>query len=108
MNQKLPIHDPKPFILPRESVPANLYNVPNGTASTTIIADRDPITGDILDFIEIELENAECTAENSMSLRRAPNRPELATRYFSYFSNVFFLPSKFEVLQKMLFNVSIK
>lgn len=80
LNQNLPIHDPKPFILPRKSNPASLYYAPCGTASTTLIADRDPITGKILEFIEVELENSECTAINSMSLRRAPIRPEQATR----------------------------
>lgn len=80
VNQKLPIHDPKPFILPRESNPTNLYYAPVGTANTTLVADRDPVTGRILEFVEVELEDAECTAKNSMSMRRAPVRPEQATR----------------------------
>lgn len=80
VNQKLPIHDPQPFILPRESNPTNLYYAPLGTASTTLVADRDPITGNILEFIEAKFEDAECTAKNSMSMRRAPVRPEQATR----------------------------
>lgn len=80
VNQKLPIHDPQPFILPRESNPINLYHAPLGTASTTLVADRDPITGEILEFIETGLGDAECTAKNSMSMRRAPVRPEQATR----------------------------
>lgn len=80
VDQKLPIHDPKPFILPRESNARNLYHAPLGTASTTLAADRDPITGHILEFIEVNLEDAECTAKNSMSMRRAPVRPEQATR----------------------------
>lgn len=80
LDQKLPIHDPKPFILPRESNPKNLYYAPAGIASTTLVADRDPITGKILDFIEVEVEDAESTARNSMSMHRAPIRPEQATR----------------------------
>lgn len=80
VDQKLPIHDPKPFILPRQSNATNLYYAPSGTASTTLVADRDPITGRILEFIEVELDDAECTAKNSMSMHRAPVRPEQATR----------------------------
>lgn len=80
LNQHLPIHDPKPFVLHRESIITNLYHAPSCAASTTLVADRDPITGKILDFIEVPIENAENTAQNSMSLRRAPIRPEQATR----------------------------
>lgn len=80
LNQHLPIHDPPPHILPRQSNPLNLFYAPNGTASTTLVADRDPVTGQILEFIESDLNEAECTAKNSMSMRRAPVRPELATR----------------------------
>lgn len=80
LNQDLPIHDPKPFILPRESKPINLYHVPIGSASTTLVADRDPMTREILDFIEIGLNDVERTAKNSMSMQRAPIQPEQATR----------------------------
>lgn len=80
VNQPLPIHDPKPFILPRESNPANLYYAPTGTASTTLVPERDFTTGRILDFIEVATDDGECTARNSMSMRRAPVRPEQATR----------------------------
>lgn len=98
LNQKLPIHDPQPFILPRESNPSNLYHAPLGTASTTLVPDRDPITGNILEFVEIELEDADCTAKNSMSMRRAPVRPEQATRgsatNFPFWPGGFDEPSK--------------
>lgn len=98
VNQKLPIHDPKPFILPRQSNPRNLYHAPLGTASTTLVAERDPITGKILEFIEVEVENAESTARNSMSMQRAPIRPEQATRgsaiNFPFWPGGFDEPSK--------------
>lgn len=76
----MPIHNPKPFLLPRESLITNLYHAPSCAASTTLVAYRDSISGKILDFIEVPAENAENTAQNSMSLRRAPIRPEQATR----------------------------
>lgn len=98
MNQQLPIHDPKPFIVNRVSNEKDLYYVPLGVANTTFVADRDPITGNILDFIEVAVEDAESTAKNSMSLRRAPIRPEQATRgsaiNFPFWPGGFDEPSK--------------
>lgn len=105
LNQKLPIHDPKPFILARESNPANLYFAPFGTASTTLVPDRDPVTGEILEFIEVELEDAECTANNSMSMRRAPVRPEQATRGSA--TNFPFWPGGFDEPAKQIESLSL-
>lgn len=98
VEQHLPIHEPQPFILPRPSDEQQLYYAPSCSASTTLVAERDPITGKILDFIEISVENAESTAQNSMSLRRAPIRPEQATRgsaiNFPFWPGGFDEPSK--------------
>lgn len=98
VEQQLPIHEPQPFILPRPSDEQKLYYAPSLSASTTLVAERDPITGQILDFIEISVENAESTAQNSMSLRRAPIRPEQATRgsaiNFPFWPGGFDEPSK--------------
>lgn len=105
LNQKLPIHDPKPFILPRESNAANLYYAPLGTANTTLVAERDPVTGQILEFIEVELEDAECTAKNSMSMRRAPVRPEQATRGSA--ANFPFWPGGFDEPAKQIESLSL-
>lgn len=80
LKQDLPIYDPKPIILPRESKPTNLYHASNGSGSTTLVADRDPTTHEIIDFIEVQLEDTERTATNSMSMLRAPIQPEQATR----------------------------
>lgn len=100
VDQKLPIHDPKPFILPRESKPASLYHAPLGSASTTLVADRNPITGQIDEYIEVEFEDGECTARNSMSMRRAPVRPEQATRGSAI--NVPFWPGGFDEPAKQI------
>lgn len=80
VDQQLPIHEPQPFILPRPSDERQLYYAPSCSASTTLVAERDPITGKILDFIEVSVKDAESTARNSMSMNRAPIRPEQATR----------------------------
>lgn len=57
-----------------------MYHVPRGAASTTLLPDRDPISGEILDFVEVSINDSEKTARNSMSLRRQPGPPENATR----------------------------
>lgn len=57
-----------------------LYFAPPCAASTTIVPERDLQTGAILDFVEAVIENCESNARNSMSLRRAPGPPELATK----------------------------
>lgn len=80
LHQDLPIHQPQLSILPHQADVTNLYHVPRGAASTTLLPDRDPISGDILDFIEVSISDSEKTARNSMSLRRQPGPPENATR----------------------------
>lgn len=98
VEQHLPIYEPQPFILKRPSDERKLYYAPLCSASTTLVAERDPITGKILDFIEMSVDDAESTAQNSMSLRRAPIRPEQATRgsaiNFPFWPGGFDEPSK--------------
>lgn len=79
-NQELPIHEGQISVLPHKSSITNLYYVPRGAASTTLVPNRDPISGEILDFIEVTLTDSEATSRNSMSLRRQPGPPERATR----------------------------
>lgn len=43
-------------------------------------AHRDPQTGLIIDYIETTVDDAESTATNSMSLKRAPGPPSTATK----------------------------
>lgn len=66
--------------MPREASVEHLYHVPLGTASSTLVPRRDPLTNLIVDYVEETIDNPECTATNSMSLRRAPGPPETATK----------------------------
>lgn len=45
-----------------------------------MVAHRDPQTGLIIDYVETAVNDAECTATNSMSLTRAPGPPSTATK----------------------------
>lgn len=81
LSPQLPIHSPQPFILPRPSDERKLYYAPPlNSATTTLEPRRDPLTRKILDFVEVRVEDSESTAQNSMSMRRAPICPEQATR----------------------------
>lgn len=81
LNPQLPIHNPQPFILPRPSDEQKLYHAPLlFSATTTLEPRRDPLTRKIVEFIEVQVEDSESTAQNSMSMRRAPICPEQATR----------------------------
>lgn len=68
------------FVLPRIPNEERLYYAPPSNASTTLIAKRNFQTGNIIDYIEIAVEDAESTASNSMSLKRAPGPPSTATK----------------------------
>lgn len=70
----------QPKILNRKPNLNRLYYAPGCPASTNLVSKRDPVTGQIIDFIEILNENAEETAENSTSLRRMPNPLEETIR----------------------------
>lgn len=75
------IHDPKPTYHSRQlSTYNHLYHIPPCPANTTIVAQRDPQTGDIVNFIEAPIENAGSDARNSFSMQRKPGPQDQATR----------------------------
>lgn len=75
------IHEPKPNYHPRQTTSYNhLFHIPPCPANTQIIAQRDPQTGDIVNFIEAPIENAGSDARNSFSMQRKPGPQEQATR----------------------------
>lgn len=67
-------------VLPRKAAIEHLYHVPSGIASTTLVPRRDAFTHTIVDYAEEAIVDADSTATNSMSLRRAPGPPETATK----------------------------
>lgn len=72
LKPEISIHDPGLEIIPRKLNFDNLYNVNGFTPSTKLTASRDPITGEIVDFVEVHVEDAG-TASSSMSMNRAPD-----------------------------------
>lgn len=75
------IHDPKPSYHPRQLGSYNhLFHLPPCPATTTIVAQRDPQTGEIVNFVEAPIENAGSDARNSFSMQRKPGPQEQATR----------------------------
>lgn len=80
LNPQIPIHDPDLNFLPRTPNSDCLYYIPPGITGTNLIPERNPESGEILDFIEIGIKDAGCTAKNSMSLQRAPGPPNKSTR----------------------------
>lgn len=78
---EIPIHKPALFVLPREPAIERLYAAPSVmTAGSTISVQRDARTNAIVGYHETSVADAESTATNSTSLRRAAGRPEQATR----------------------------
>lgn len=72
LNPELAILNPKLEIFPRKLEANKLYNVSEFTPSTKLTASRDPITGEIIDFVEVYVEDAG-TATSSMSMNRIPD-----------------------------------
>nr|CAD7576251.1 unnamed protein product [Timema californicum] len=79
---RLPIHDYEHAqqFWPRESNPRSLYHCDVSSSETVLKFDRDPSTGQLLDFREVYLSDVGTTAKNSMSLTRAPGPMSEATR----------------------------
>ncbi|XP_055904633.1 SKI2 subunit of superkiller complex protein [Eupeodes corollae] len=73
------IHDPLPSIIPRKLDETRLFNLPPCPASTKLTQKRNFITGEILDFVETDVEHVGSTANNSMSMRREPDLLDKAT-----------------------------
>lgn len=75
------IQDPKPTFHPRQLGSFNhLFHIPPCPVSRQIVAQRDPQSGEILNFIETPIENAGSDARNSFSLQRKPGPQDQATR----------------------------
>uniref|UniRef100_A0A1A9VM29 Helicase SKI2W n=1 Tax=Glossina austeni TaxID=7395 RepID=A0A1A9VM29_GLOAU len=77
---ELSIHNPLPEIIPRKYNEMRLLSVPRGNASTKLVPKRDFITGKIVSFVEVDLENVGANAKNSTSMRREPGLVDEITR----------------------------
>ena len=62
--------------------------------STTLEVRRDPVTGKVVDFVEVPVRAPGTTAKNSTSMARRPGPPEQVTRGSS--TNYPFMPGGFE------------
>lgn len=80
LSPELSIHDPLPDIIPRKYNEENLLHLPKGPASTKLVPKRDFMTGKILSFVEVNLEDVGANANNSTSMRREPGQLDEATR----------------------------
>ncbi|XP_060071895.1 superkiller complex protein 2-like [Ylistrum balloti] len=80
--EKLPIHDTarSQKFWPRECCPENLYSVDLCPLQTTIQVERNPTTGQLLDYKEEYLTDTGSTGKTSLSLKRAPGLPSLDVR----------------------------
>ncbi|XP_036325051.1 helicase SKI2W-like, partial [Rhagoletis pomonella] len=76
----LPIHNPLPEVIPRRFDETRLLHLPKGAASTKLVPRRDFVTGEIIEFVEVDLEDVGANACNSTSMRREPGLLEEATR----------------------------
>lgn len=66
------IHKPYPNIIPRTYNVSLIFDIPYGLASTKLVPKRDGLTGEIISFMEIELDNVGANALNSTSMKREP------------------------------------
>ncbi|XP_034485202.1 helicase SKI2W [Drosophila innubila] len=80
LNPDISIHDPLPDVLPRKFNEMRLLHIPKCAGSTKLIPRRDILTGEILEFVEIEVEDVGANAFNSMSMHREPGLLEEVTR----------------------------
>jgi antiviral helicase SKI2 len=80
--ERLPIHryERNQEFWPREPNLKDLLYFEGSPLSTTLKVQRDPNTGEIIEFREIPVQSAGANARNSMSLNRAPAPPSEATR----------------------------
>ncbi|XP_039953042.1 helicase SKI2W [Bactrocera tryoni] len=77
---ELPINNPLPDTIPRRYNETRLLHLPKGSASTKLVPRRDYITGAIIEFDEIDLEDVGANASNSTSMRREPGLLEESIR----------------------------
>lgn len=80
LNPDISIHDPLPDVLPRKFNEMRLLHIPKCPGSTKLIPRRDFVTGEILEFVEIDAEDVGANAFNSMSMHREPGLLEEVTR----------------------------
>ncbi|XP_075148294.1 superkiller complex helicase subunit twister [Haematobia irritans] len=80
LSPELSIHDPLPDIIPRKYNEEKLIHLPRGPASTKLVPKRDYLTGKILAFVEVDIEDVGATAINSTSMRREPGQLDEAAR----------------------------
>ncbi|CAD6994529.1 helicase SKI2W [Ceratitis capitata] len=80
ISPELPIHNPLPEIIPRRYNESRLLHLPKGSASTKLVPRRDFITGGIIEFVEVDVEDVGANACNSTSMRREPGLLEESTR----------------------------
>ncbi|XP_072388154.1 superkiller complex protein 2 isoform X2 [Diabrotica undecimpunctata] len=80
--ENLPIHqyEKNQKFWSRKPIPKELLCFEESPSITTLQVQRDPNSGQIMDFKEVSLQSAGATAKNSMSLNRAPASPSEATR----------------------------
>lgn len=101
MEPDLPhLHNPKPYYHPKEVDINELFYIPLPCPATHTIGPKRDQNGEIEDFIEIELEDAGSTAQNSMSMRREPGPKEQETRGSSV--NYPFWPGGFDAPEKTI------
>ncbi|KAL7016749.1 hypothetical protein ACKWTF_010116 [Chironomus riparius] len=100
------IHEPQPHFFPRQTKAFDkLFHIPPSAQNTQIVAQRDPQTGKIESFVEIETDNAGSDSKNSFSMQRAPNRESQATRGSA--SNFPFWPGGFDAPKEDIKNLEI-
>lgn len=80
LNPDISIHDPLPDVVPRKFNEMRLLHIPKCPGSTKLIPRRDFVTGEILEFIEVDVEDVGANANNSMSMQREPGLLEEITR----------------------------
>lgn len=80
LNPDISIHDPLPDVLPRKFNEMRLLDIPKCPSSTKLIPRRDFVTGEILEFVEVDMEEVDANAFNSMSMQREPGLLEEVTR----------------------------
>ncbi|KAJ8934480.1 hypothetical protein NQ314_013355 [Rhamnusium bicolor] len=80
--ENLPIHryERNQEFWPRKPNPKELLYFEGSPLCTALKVQRDPNTGEIIEFREVPIQGAGATAKNSMTLNRAPLPPTETTR----------------------------
>ncbi|XP_037948135.1 helicase SKI2W-like [Teleopsis dalmanni] len=94
-----PIFNQVPDIIERTYDEMRLLHMPKAPASTKLVPRRDFMTGKIIKFEEVDLEDVGANACNSTSMRREPGLLEETTHGSS--KNYPFLPGGFDELPRI-------